>query len=342
MERATAAVDRRDGAQEDTVIYREIGTTGVSLSVMGLGGHEFLPDGRSKGFNEDFRRAITRGEILPGFGGSERRAVLKAAYDAGINFFDVTQDSEKEALGRNLGEMPPPFEVYVQTRPEEMMYDRDPGNRKMADYPQLRAEVERILKLLRRDRLDILNLGIVPDAYQQDPDYLTKLKATTDRLKEDGLVRFTSADTFRGERTYLRQIASGGFETMFVNLNFADAASRLRVLPAARAAGMAVIAREAFMKGELFKMAAEVGVEDHAALVRVALKWVLATPEVTSVVVGVATPAHLRASLAALDGGSLTEGEHALIERIKTSPLYRAYAAQRDREFLEEASPARI
>jgi hypothetical protein len=34
--------------------------------------------------------------------------------------------------------------------------------------------------------------------------------------------------------------------------------------------------------------------------------------------------------------------EHALIERIKTSPLYRAYAAQRDREFLEETPPTRI
>jgi aryl-alcohol dehydrogenase-like predicted oxidoreductase len=324
------------------MIYRPIGTTGVSLSLLGLGGHEFLSDGRSRGFNEDFRRAITRGEILPGFGGPERREVLKAAYDAGINFYDVTQDSEKEALGRNLREMPPPFEVYVQTRPEEMMYDRDPGNRKMADYPTLKAEVERILKLLRRDRLDVINLGIVPDAYEQDPDYLPKLKATTDRLKRDGLVRFTSADTFRGERTYLRQIASGGFETMFVNLNFADAASRGRVLPAARAAGMAVIARETFMKGELFKMAAEAGVDDHPALVRAALKWVLAVPEVTTVVVGVATPAHLRASLAALDGGPLTDDERALIQRIEATPLCRAYGAQRMREFLEEAPPARI
>jgi aryl-alcohol dehydrogenase-like predicted oxidoreductase len=324
------------------MIHRAIGTTGVSLSVIGLGGHEFLPDGRSKGFNEDFRRAITRGEILPGFGGPERRALLKAAYDAGINFYDVTQDSEKEALGRNLREMPPPFEVYVQTRPEEMMYDRDPGNRKMADYRQLKAEVERILRLLRRERVDILNLGIVPDAYAQDPDYLARLRATTERLKQEGLVRFTSADTFRGERTYLAMIASGGFETMFVNLNFADTASRGRVLPAAREAGMAVIARETFMKGELFRMAAEAGVEDHAALARAALKWVLAVPEVTSVVVGVATPAHLRASLAALDAGPLRDDERVLIERVGTAPLCRAYAAQRAREFLEEAPPARI
>jgi len=32
--------------------------------------------------------------------------VLSIAFDQGINFFDVTQDSEKEALGRNLKEIP--------------------------------------------------------------------------------------------------------------------------------------------------------------------------------------------------------------------------------------------
>jgi hypothetical protein len=54
-----------------------------------------------------------------------RPTVLKLAYNHGI------------------------YEVYVQTRPEEMTYDRDPGNRKMADYALLKAEVERILTLMR-------------------------------------------------------------------------------------------------------------------------------------------------------------------------------------------------
>jgi hypothetical protein len=35
-----------------------------------------------------------------------------------INFFDVTQDSEKEAPGRNLKEILPPYDIYIQTRPE--------------------------------------------------------------------------------------------------------------------------------------------------------------------------------------------------------------------------------
>ena len=64
---------------------------GVPLSCLGLGGHEFLADGRSRGFNEDSRRAITPGEFFDGFGCEKRLAVLRAAFEAGINVgVDVT------------------------------------------------------------------------------------------------------------------------------------------------------------------------------------------------------------------------------------------------------------
>lgn len=324
------------------MIYREIAGSGVRVSVLGLGGHEYLPDGRLRGFQEDFALALAPGHVFPGFGGDERRRVLRLAWDHGINLFDVTQDSEKEALGRNLREMPPPFEVYVQTRPEAMMYDRDPGNGRMADYALLRAEVTRIVRLMRRDRLDVLNLGITADAWRNDPEYLGRLRDTTERLKREGLVRFTSADTFRGEATYLRMIASGGFDTIFINLNPADDAGGGTVLPAARAAGMGVIGREAFMKGELFRMGAEAGVTDRSRLARVALRWALGLRDLTAMVVGAAAPEHLADALAVLDGARTADEDAALIERLKGSPLFQAFAAQRRREFLEETPPARM
>jgi len=324
------------------MIYRSIPRLGIELSAIGLGGHEFTPDGRLRGFQEDFARAITPGHVFPGFGGEQRRRVLRRAYDYGINFYDSTQDSEKEALGRNLREMPPPFEVYVQTRPEGMMYDRDAGNRKMAEYPLLRAEVERILHLMGRERLDFLNLGITPEAWRSDPEYLARLRVTTDRLKEAGLIRFTSADTFRGQETYLQMIASGGFDAIFINLNVADAAGRMRVLPAARDEGLAVVGREAFMKGELFKMGSEVGLTDRDRLAQAALRWALGLPELTCMVIGAAEPEHLEGALAAVGHPSLDPEDLAMLERLRASSLYQAFEAQRDREFLAEAPPVRI
>lgn len=315
--------------------YRIAGRSGVRLSVIGLGGHEYLPGGGLRGFEEDWQRALTPGEVFPGFGGEARRAVLRAAYDAGINFFDVTQDSEKEALGRNLREMPPPHEVFVQTRPEAMMYDRDPGNRRMADYPQLKAEVQRILALMGREHLDFLNLGITPEAWRDDPDYLPRLEDTTDRLKAEGLIRFTSADTFRGEATYLAQIASGAFDTVFVNLNFLDDAACARVLPAARAAGLGVLGREAYCKGALFALGERAGITDRAALAAAALRWVLAVPELTGVVLGAATPEHLRASLAVLAQPTLDDAGRDLLQRVHASEGGQAYAAEKARAFAD-------
>ena len=136
------------------MIYRPVGDSGVEISVIGLGGHEYLGNGKSRGFNEDRQKAVRPGYVGEGYGGEKRRELLQVAFEAGINFFDVTIDPEKEALGRNLKEVVPPYEVYVQTRPEGMGYGYDLNNQKMGNYELLKAEVERILTLMRRDRID--------------------------------------------------------------------------------------------------------------------------------------------------------------------------------------------
>ena len=40
-----------------------LGDDGPRISRVILGGHEYLPDGRSRGFNENFTEAITPGAI---------------------------------------------------------------------------------------------------------------------------------------------------------------------------------------------------------------------------------------------------------------------------------------
>ena len=62
--------------------YRQIGNTDVHVSVFGLGGHEFLPNGSSRGFNEDQKNAVTPGYLFEGFGGEKRKKVLACAFTA--------------------------------------------------------------------------------------------------------------------------------------------------------------------------------------------------------------------------------------------------------------------
>ena len=85
--------------------FHQVPGTNVRLSRAALGGHEYLPNGNSRGFNEDFAKGDHAGPfVFRALGALKRKAVLAAAYDLGINFFDVTLDAEKEALGRNLAE----------------------------------------------------------------------------------------------------------------------------------------------------------------------------------------------------------------------------------------------
>ena len=317
------------------MIYKKMGNTNVKISILSIGGHEYLPDGRSRGFNENPELAIKPGYIFEGFGQERRKKVLSLAFEHGINFLDVTQDSEKEALGRNLKEITPPYEIYIQTRPEGMVYTYDEHNKKMAQYEVLKAEVQRGLRLLQRDYLDFLNLAFMRSALDYDPEYLEKIKHNIETLKKEGLIRFACADTFSGEYTYIKQIESGCFDAVYINFNFADYGGQVKVLPTAKSKGLAVISREAFMKGELFKMGDEVGLADRNRLAKIALKWNLSHEEVTTVVVGTDNPDQLVNNLEVLNDRELNDEEGNIIERIKTSSLYQAYEDRKTKEFFE-------
>jgi len=317
------------------MIHRRIGDSDVEVSIIALGGHEYLPDGRSRGFNEVPDLAVIPGYIVDGFGQERRKELIKFCYRQGINFFDATMDSEKDALGRNLQELPPPHEVYVQTRPEGLVYDRDPCNQKMANYEVLKAEVQRGLGLLRRDRLDFLNIAFMRWALDHDPAYLAKIGHNIRRLKADGLIRFACLDTFSGERTYQRGIEAGCFDAVYVNLNLANDGALEKVFPAAKEAGLAVFVRECFMKGELFYMGDEVGITNRARLAQTALKWCLAQDAVTLVVVGCHDAAQMASNLGVLENLELNDEDRAIIDGLRTSTRFASYRTDRRSRFFE-------
>jgi len=316
--------------------YIKIGDSGIKLSLIGLGGHEFLQDGSSRGFHEDLTRAVTPGQIFTGFGGEKRKHVLRAAFEYGINVLDVTIDSEKEALGRNLQEVVPPHEVYVQTRPAGMVYNYDKNNTRMARYDLLRAEVERILTLIRRERIDFFNVAFMKSALDNDPEYLEKIKENVNRLKEAGLIRFACADTFSGEWTYVKQIETGCFDVVYINFNFADCAAENRVLPLAKKNGMTVITREPFMKGALFHMGSEIGVDNKNLLAHISLKWNILHQHTDVVLIGVDNADQLRSNLSVLDNLQFTSTEQELLEKLKRSTAYNEYSKTKAAKFLEE------
>jgi len=298
-----------------------------------MGGHEYLSDGSSRGFNEHRGEAAKAGYTGEGYGEQQRRDTLQEAYRAGINFLDVTIDPEQEALGRNLQDEPPPHDVFIHTRPQGMGYGYDPHNARMARYEELRAEVDRILGLLRRDRIDVLNVPFQRPALDHDPDYLDKIGENIARLQDAGLISSAGCDTSSGEATYLRQIESGHFSSIAINFNFADTGATENVLPAAAERGMGVVTREAFLKGGLFRMGDEAGITGRDALARVALKWNLSHPQVTCVLVGADDAEQLRNAASVLDDLVLSDDDEALLDRLRQTDAYRATKASKDRGF---------
>lgn len=315
--------------------YKKLGKTEVDVSVISLGGHEYLPDKRSRGFNEDFEKAITPGHLFNGFGQENRKKVLTAAFENGINFLDVTMDSEKEALGRNLREITAPYPVYIQTRPEGFVYMYDENNVKMTDYDLLKAEVVRILGLLQREQIDFFNIAFMKEALQHDAEFLDKVGSNIQKLKQEGLIQFACADTFSGEKTYISQIESKCFDAVYINFNFGDYGCIKNVFSHASSYELGVIAREAFMKGQLFSMAKDAGVGDNTKIASAALKWCFSHPEVTTVVYGTGNTDHLLSALRVVENLQLSEEEADLIEQIKTTETFKAFELEKTESFFQ-------
>jgi len=316
--------------------YKKLGKADAEISIISLGGHEYLPDKRSRGFNEDFQKAITPGHFFDGFGQENRKKVLKTAFDHGINFLDVTMDSEKEALGRNLNEIPPPYPIYIQTRPEGFVYMYDENNVKLGDYDLLKTEVVRILGLLQRERIEFFNFAFMKKALEHDPEYLDKICYNIKKLKQEGFIQFACADTFSGQLTYLDQIESDCFDAVYINFNFGDDGCVRKVFPRASDFELGVVTREAFMKGQLFKMARQAGVMDNSKIAFAALKWCLSHPEVTSVVYGTGNTDHLISALQVVDDFRLTDEEIDLIACIRKTASFRSFEKEKTQAFFKD------
>jgi len=292
------------------------------LSRVILGGHEYLPDGLSRAFNEDMQKAVTPGYIFPGFGGPLRRAVVERALALGITTFDVTIDSEKEALARNLADLQVAGPIVVQTRPEGMLYGYDLFNRKLVSPGVLRAEVLRILELMGRESLDILNIGILSEALSHDAAYLQTLAENIARLKSEGLIRCAAADSFSGEPTYRALIESGAFDTLNVNFNVADDGAARTIMPLAKERGVRVVAREVFMKGAWFHLCRELNIDDLDLAARVAIKWVAAQQNVDAIILGVDHVRQLETGVEAVLAPRMTKEEESLLARIMESAAF--------------------
>ena len=205
---------------------RTLGRTGRKVSTVGLGTWQLGADW---------------GDVDP----AEATAVLEAAVESGVTFFDTADvygdGRSEQTIGAFLRERPD-LDITVATKMGRRA-DQVPENYTLANFRQW---VDRSRRNLGTDTLDLVQLHCPPTPVYSDQEVYDAL----DTLVQEGAIRHYGVSVERTDEA-LAAIARGSTATVQIILN----AFRLKpldaVLPAAKEAGVGIIARVPLASGLL-------------------------------------------------------------------------------------------
>jgi aryl-alcohol dehydrogenase-like predicted oxidoreductase len=317
---------------------RRLGRSGLTVSTIGLGCN-------------NLGRAHTASATAAG-----ARAVVDAALDAGVTFFDVADiygapaGRSEELLGAALGSRR--ADVIVATKfgmDAQGANGPDFGARGSRRY--IRAAVEASLRRLNTDWIDLYQL--------HEPDPLTPLDETAaalDDLVVSGKVRYVGHSNFTGwqlaDAAWLTRTSA---RTPFISAQ--NEYSLLRrdiereLIPAAKTYGVGILpffplangllsgkysptdaptgSRLRELKPHLLDSAPwdtleqlrQFGLDRGLTMIQVAIGWLLAQPQVSSVIAGATTAAQVIENAEAATAFTPTAEDLAALDKICPPPL---------------------
>jgi aryl-alcohol dehydrogenase-like predicted oxidoreductase len=239
------------------------------VSPIGLGTVKF---GRNQGLR------LARPFALPDEGAIRR--LLDHARSLGVNLLDTAPaySSSEERLGRALAASRDDW-VLVSKAGEEYA---DGVSHYDFSAAAIQASVERSLKRLCTDRIDVLLLH--SDGVDETLARFSDAIAALERLKRQGKLR---AIGFSGKTVAGGLMAVGSLDVVMVTLNRTATADR-PVIAAACGAGKGVLIKKALASGHL---------DGGENPLEAAMSLVFAEPGVSSAVIGTLDPAHLTADV---------------------------------------------
>lgn len=273
-----ARAQSRAVGTDPAILERAIPSTGERLPALGLG-------------------TFMTFDLLPGAPREQLREVVRRYWAGGCRVLDTSPlyGMGEVNAGDMLSTLDPPAPVFV-------------SNKLWAtgDFLADPAASERMLEASRqrlwRDRIDLMHVHNLVNVEQNLP--LLKV------WKAEGRIRYTGVS--HHDPAYFDVIADlierDPPDFVQVRYSIATRAAERRILPAAGRRKVAVGVHMAFEKARLFKLvegrsvpafARDAGMRDWAEFF---LKWVLARPEVTCVMVATSDPLHASENLAALSG----------------------------------------
>ena len=269
--------------------YRLLGNSGLSVSELTLATVDL---GVEYGF-----RGSEQYEKPDRSAGME---VIRHALRRGINLLDTASAyGDAEALIGETG-----VSCYIATK---VTLPANPA--------QIAASIDNSLRLLKRDRLDVLQLHNPTLETIVDPQLIDSLQHALD----SGKVGIVGASLY-GEELALAALANPIFRTLQVPFNMLDQGMTQRVFPLAQSNGVAVLVRSVFLRGVLTarihsiqerlsplreRVLSVLADEPIERLATLAIRFCLSFPAITSLILGIRTIEELDANLDAAAEGPL-------------------------------------
>ena len=270
---------------------------------------------------------------------AETKAALQLAVDLGCNFFDTALAYGDGASERVLGELVranPGRRLYTATKvpPKNLQWPSRRGMKLGDVFPpeHIQKSAQTSLANLGLASVDLLQFHVWEDDWADDKGW----QEAVEELKRQGMIRAVGVSVNRWEPwNVLRTLRTGLIDAVQLIYNIFDQAPEDELFPVCRQLGVAVIARVPFDEGTLTgtltrasrwpegdwrntyfvpeNLAASVDRAERlrplipagSTMPELALRFILSSPEVATVIPGMRRPAHVRANLAASDAGPL-------------------------------------
>jgi hypothetical protein len=271
------------------MIYREFGKTGLKVSALGFGAMRLPMVKIGEVEYIDFDKAIP---------------VIHAAFEKGVNYIDSGLgygNAESEiVVGRALRGWRD--KVYLTTKATRM---------RMSNPGDLRRQLEHQLRKLDVDYLDFYCFhGIGWDNWHES-DKATGWIGDMRKAKDEGLARHIGFSFHDDAPSMPKLIDTGMFEMVTCQYNYLDQRNA-EAIAYAREKGLAVVVMGPVGGGRLAELPGFVrektGITESRAAT-LALRYVLANPNVNVALSGMGSLAMVEENVAAVEAGPLSEKE---------------------------------
>ena len=280
---------------------RQFGKTDMQVSVLGFGGAEI-------GFEGATEETVAR--------------LLKGALDAGLNVIDTGEcyEGSEELIGKTVADRRADYYLFTKCG-----HPRGIGSEDWSTASLLES-IERSLRRLRTDRLDLIQLHTCSETVLRKGDAIAALQTA----REKGYARYLG---YSGDGRAARYaVECGAFDTLQTSINIADQEGIDLVLPGAREQQLGVIAKRPVANVAWKESHKPIAAYHHVYWERLnklrydfirdlpmeesvahALRFTLSVPGVHTAIVGTTKPERWQENARMVEQGALSDAEFAAI-----------------------------